>query len=415
MFVYLYLDENDIVVKYTTNQIHTNRYNSIGVEVENPDQLVGQKYKQGSLYSGNKDKFKVAVIANFNDQCGIATYSKYLIDALIPKVDAVKIFAEKNNNDPISGYDIEYTWERGNSMLHTIKNIKDWEPSVVLIQHEFGLFPNARNFLPMLQALYSVPYAITLHSVYEHRDKSVCTSHIKNIIVHSSSGKKCLEDLGNRNNIEVIPHGCLDFGEVKQNWNIIGTPYNIVQFGFGFEYKGVDVALKAIKHLIDTDEKFKTICYTYYCSENDHSPNIFSKYYNELIRQVHEMGLENNVSIQRGYLSNQQLYEILRTYKMAIFPYLTDPGNVVYGSSGAAKVAMANNIPTVVSSSNMFDDLEGVLDRPSNYIELASSIDNIFSNNKNKESLLHKQREYIINNTWDKSADRYLTFLKTLK
>jgi glycosyltransferase involved in cell wall biosynthesis len=218
--------------------------------------------------------------------------------------------------------------------------------------------------------------------------------------------------MGHRGRIDVVPHGCVRFDDVRENWNITGTPYAIVQFGFGFRYKGVDVALEAIARLkAEQPGKYADIHYCYLCSENEHARSAVGDNHRGIVRKVSELGLEDNAVVVRGYQSDEVINQYLRTYKLAVFPYVRDPHNVVYGSSGAARLAMANRIPTIASGSPMFDDLEGVLPRPSGPEELAREIDAVFSNWDYRESLIDRADRYVSENRWDVAAARYLDVL----
>ena len=92
----------------------------------------------------------------------------------------------------------------------------------------------------------SVRHLMVMHSVYEHLDKTICTAQVKNMVVHNPHAEAVLRERGHRNNVHYIPHGCFEFGDVKELWNIFRTPYVVMQFGFGFYYKGVDRALEAM-------------------------------------------------------------------------------------------------------------------------------------------------------------------------
>lgn len=357
------------------------------------------------------NQLRVAVICNWNQACGISTYSKFLLDALRPKVAEIKIFSEFSSHDK---HAVD-CWTRGESMRTAIEKVMQWKPDFVLIQHEFGLFPKATHFLTMLQMLDKVPYAVTLHSVYEHLDKTICTSAIRNIIVHSEEAKNILRKIGNDSNIFVIPHGCVEAEDSSELWNIFQTPYCIVQFGFGFFYKGVDIALDAIHRLKEADpEKYSNIFYCYLCSSNSHTDNVHDQYYEFLTQKIKELNLEDNVAIIRKYQTEQTLNHYLRTAKLAIFPYVTDPNNTVYGASGAIRVAMANGIPVIASKSHLFDDLEGVVPRPHNAMSLAVQIDKIFSNGEYRQQLLDANKHFIETNTWENVADRYLDVQKKI-
>jgi len=291
-----------------------------------------------------------------------------------------------------------------------IDKLVAWQPDFIIIQHEFGIFPKATFFLQLLQGIEDIPYVVTMHSVYEHLDKAICTSAVKDIVVHSEEGKNVLKRLGNVNNIYVIPHGCIKFSDEEKTelWNIFQTPYPIVQFGFGFFYKGVDKVLDAIHYLKKSDPKFKDIFYCYLCSDNYHTSVVHAQYYDFLIKKIDELDLRDNAVIIRKFQTEQMIKNYLRTAKIAVFPYVGDPKNMVYGASGAIRVAMACGTPVIASACHQFDDLEGVVPRPANFTDLADEIDEVFSNEPYRKSIIKKTEEYINSNTWDISADRYI-------
>jgi glycosyltransferase involved in cell wall biosynthesis len=362
---------------------------------------------------------KIAVICNWRDNCGISTYTKYLVDALVPKVDKVRIFSEFNQvyiptaGDP----EVICCWQRGQSMKHAIELVVEWKPDFVIIQHEYGIFPKATNFLQMLSALEDIPYAVAMHSVYEHLDKSVCSAAAKCIIVHSEEAKKTLRKIGNNSEIFVVPHGCVQFDPIEKQelWNIFQTPHALVQFGFGFFYKGVDRALQAIHLLKNQDNKFKDIFYCYLCSSNIHTNIIHEQYYDFLRGQINQLDLSDNVAIIKKFHTEQTINNYLRTAKVALFPYTNDPKNMVYGASGAIRIAMANGIPVIASDAHLFDDLEGVVPRCANTTTLANEIDKIFSDSSYKNKILESINSYIEKNNWDISADRYLGVYEAIR
>lgn len=184
---------------------------------------------------------------------------------------------------------------------------------------------------------------------------------------------------------------------------------------FGFKYKGIDVAIDAIKYLKDTDAKFKDILYIYVCSESDTNKGIHDNYYDMLSEKVEKEGLENNIILIRGYLEDNMLDTYLKTVKMVIFPYIQDANNSVFGSSGAIKIAMSYNIPIIASKSHMFDDIEGYVPRTLDYKELAEEIDKIFSDSNYREKVINDSHTYIKNNSWKITAQRYLDCINEVK
>lgn len=370
--------------------------------------LIGKRLTFGPV--ADSSKLRVAMICNFSDLCGIATYSEMLIQALRAKGAEVKIFAEHIEGDTSKdeANNVVRNWKRGESMIQAIKEVIAWGPDIVHIQHEFGIFPKATHFLKVLESLNRIPHVVTTHSVYEHLDKTVCTSCIKQIIVHSEKAKSIYAKIGHINNVFVIPHGCISIEDNSELWNIFHNDHAIIQFGFGFNYKGVDQALEALNHL-RKQEKFKNIFYCYLCSENPHTRSVHEEYYSYLQAKVREYGMEENVVVLRGFLSEKSLTNFLRTAKLALFPYKNDPHNSVYGASGAIRLAMACGTPIVASDSHLFDDLEGVIPRPTDYLTLAEEIDKIFSDHKHKVDLVRKNLQFIQDNSWAVTADRHLS------
>lgn len=419
--LYCYLDASRAIKIVSDTYLISNKYSPHKVEVsdevyKNKERLIGTKLENSKTINSSPKKLKVAFVCGWNQPCGISTYSKYLVDALAPKIDEIKIFSEVSPNcSKEDKYDVVSCWKRGQSLTQLSREVTQWGPSILIIGHEWGIFPVANLFLPFIEQLKNakIPLITTLHSVYEHLDKSVCTSALTNIVVHSQAGKDCLVKLGHKNkNITVIPHGCLNYGRVDRLWNFFGVP-TICQFGFSFKYKGVDVALKAIAKLKEK-EKLKDIFYVYLCSENPNSLNIHNQYYKEIQKIVDELSLRDNVTLQRGFFTDQEINNYLQTAKIAIFPYLTDSHNVVYGASGAARIAMANGAPVIASDSHMFDDLQGVISRPQagNVDALAEEIEKVLLDEKYKQELLDRQYRYISENTWEITADRYKSFMQ---
>tara|TARA_B100001778_G_scaffold334019_1_gene344012 strand:- start:1208 stop:2527 length:1320 start_codon:yes stop_codon:yes gene_type:complete len=413
--LYLSYDKNFIVRSVSTSPVVAEGQTSKRiVGDDNLRQLVGRKVPYDMLDPQDfniKDtsELRVAVVCNWNDKCGISTYTGYLVEAMKGKVAEMRIFSEHTDDQTQEDEEfVERCWTRGESLLPLAEQILDWNPDFVIIQHEFGIFPNAFRFMQFTEALNGTPYVVAMHSVYEHLDKLVYTEACKNIIVHSKDAKETLERLGNTRQIDVIPHGCITADETDELWNIMRSPYTIMQFGFGFEYKGVERAIQAVAHLKRTDPKFENLFYFFLWSTNSHNLATQSDYYDKLIKLAEEEGVRDNIAILKKYQSERMLNLYLRLAKMVVFPYVVNGDNKVYGASGAIRIAMAHGKPVVASDSHLFDDLEGVIPRPKDHLELAQVIDEIFSDDERRNEVVRAGINYVQTHSWDYSADRYL-------
>lgn len=406
---YVYYDDNK-----TAKVISTTRFDVIKRESNDKIIETNTEINLNQIdISDRPDGLKLAYICNWEQHCGISTYSKFVLDKVKDRVNGYKIFSEYSTMGIESNDEISFCWKRGESLLKLVSEIRSYNPSVIMIQHEWGIFPNAAHFMLFITALkrLHVPIITVLHSVYDHQDKSIPMSILDNVIVHTESARTQLLNFKFKGNVYVIPHGCPDINTLPEVWNIFQNPYLLFGYGFGFKYKGVETAIDAIKYLKDSDPKFKDILYIYACSESANGKRIHENYYNILHKKVEENGLNDNIILLRGFLEPELLDTYLRTVKMVLFPYITDP-NGVFGSSGAIKIAMSYNIPVIASKSNLFDDIDGYVKRTDGYIELAQEIDKIFSSEKYKQSVIDKSHEFIKLNTWDITADRYIDVLR---
>lgn len=412
--MFIYYDKNLTIRIISKTPIYIKNMKCIEVQNMSSDKI-GKRMPSNLLSEFDFIKkeisqLRVAIVCNWNDKCGISTYSKYLIDEIIKITPTVKIFSEsKENNQTNTELEIEKCWERGKCLLSLADKILEWAPDYIIVQHEYGIFPNAFYWMQLMEKIKHVPHVVTLHSVYaNHLDKTVYNESIRNFVVHSDKAKESLIKSGNSGNIFVVPHGCLNLSDTAELWNIYANPYTVMQFGFGFAYKGVDRALNAISFLKNNDPKFENIFYIFLCSLNQHNNNINYEYYNNIISLAKELGIEKNVAIVHKYQSDQMINLYLRLAKLAIFPYTVDKENQVYSASGAIRIAMANHRPVIASESGHFDDLEGIVPRPSNHIELAREIDEIFSNNEYRNKIVNQCQKFISDNNWNNIAIKYL-------
>lgn len=415
--MYVSLDKDNIIVAVSDTKFTVDGKQAFKIlDGADPNKIIGKRLGGfEDITVKPTSELRIAIICNWHTKCGISTYSKYLVDSLKPLVGEIRIFSEVTSfKTAEDGPEVDRCWKRGECLVPMMKRVTEWKPDFVIVQHEYGIFPNAFYFMQMMQLLENIPHVVTLHSVYEHLDKLVYSSCIKNIVVHSDAGKDLLRRMGNTNNISVIPHGFVHYEDTTELWNICLNPYTILQFGFGFAYKGVERGLDAIAYLKTADEKFKRIFYIVLISENDYNSRHHLDYYNKLQNRIKELDLEENVVLIRRFHTEQMLCLYLRLAKLSIFPYINNPNNTVYGASGAIRIAVANRIPVIASESHLFDDFEGIVPRPDNHISLAAEIDKVFSDETYKKSIIERCETLQSNCSWTTVAQRYLDLLQSI-
>ena len=399
----------EVPPEYKIKQVSNKELVKVGKRM--PTELLGKE----DYTKKNINELCVGLVCNWNDNCGISTYSRYLADALIPQVKSLKIFSEVNDAPIEEGYDVVKCWERGKCLLELVRKIKEAGVDYVIVEHEYGLFPIATFFSQFCQHISDIPYLIQTHSVYDsHLDKFCYVECIKNIAVHTEEQKRVYKKNGSSANIFVIPHGCIAYEDTSELWNINKSDYTILQAGFPNVYKGLPRALEAISILKKRDPKFKSIFFTYLMSDTGRNPIGDQKYYDELMDLAVKLDIVENIAIIRKFFSERMISLFMRLNKLAIFPYINNSEGPVYSASGAVRLALANHIPVIASESHLFDDIRSIVPCPDSAEKLASEIDRIFSDSAYKNELVNKSTEYIKKNSWGNSARQYLEIYNQL-
>lgn len=361
---------------------------------------------------------KVALISNWKMQCGIATYADFLWTEVTKDLGDFKLFIEKND-DPTASItqmgdrtlrddQIISCWKRGESLQNLISEIKKYDPDVVWIQHEFGIWPNAMYWLSMMNQLSDYRVIVTMHSVFHHKDKTICEAAMPEIITHLQGGYEVLKNEKQiPGTVHVIPHGCHPCLDKTKLWNFYKSDKTFMQFGFGFRYKGWENSIRAVALLRD---KYPDVFFTGLFSESTFNRADHQIYYDELMVLVEQLGIQENVALIRGFQSDATLDSYLRTNQATIFPYISHPAHEVFGASGAARMAMSKAVPVVTSSVNHFSDLPSIkADSPE---EIATALDILFSSTAAKETQINKQLQYVAENTWENVAKKHIALLE---
>jgi glycosyltransferase involved in cell wall biosynthesis len=358
-------------------------------------------------------QLRVALVGNWKMRCGIATYSENLWPEVAKHVGDFKLFIEQNDiatgdvhqfgDVTLSDAQVSVCWKRGESLQKLVQELKDYDPDIIWIQHEFGLWPNASYWLSMMSQLSDYRVIVTMHSIFHHRDKTIVEAAMPEIVSHLEGGRKLLkEEKGLSSKVYVIPHGCYKFDN-QRLWNFYKSEKTFMQFGFGFRYKGWENSIRATAIL---KEKYPDVFFTGLFSESPYAKLEHQIYYNELMNLIGELGVQENVAILRGYQSDEVLDSFLRTNQATIFPYVSHPAHEVFGASGAARMAMSKGLPVVTSSVNHFSDLPTMkADTPE---DIATALETIFTVPGAKEKQLQDQMSYLDENTWENIGLRYI-------
>lgn len=391
-------------------------------EISSTEIMTNYFIRGGKITSKNHKisatQLKVAFVGNWKMACGISTYSENLWPEVIKQIGDYRLFIEKNDintgtlnttTDLILDSDkINSCWKRGESLIQLVDEIKKYDPDIVWFQHEFGIWPNARYWLSMMSQLSNYRVIVTMHSVFHHKDKTICEAAMPEIVVHIDGARDVLKfEKQIPGIVYVIPHGCTPCADTSKLWNFYKSERTFLQFGFGFRYKGWEMSIRAAGLL---KKKYEDVFFTGLFSESNFNHIEHQTYFNELMGLINELGLQENVALIKGFQSDATLDAYMRVNKATLFPYVSSPEHEVFGASGAARLAMSRAVPVITSSVNHFLELPTI--KADTAEGIAEELSLLFDNPSLAKKQTDKQIKYINENTWKKIAAQYVSIFE---
>jgi glycosyltransferase involved in cell wall biosynthesis len=269
-------------------------------------------------------------------ECGIATYSQDLIFALNNKFQKsfdIKICALENQNENhLFPENVDYVLETDNqnSYLELAENInRNRNISMVLIQHEFGLFrSNEADFVAFLKSL-NKPIIVAFHTVLPNPD-DLLKENVQKIdkivdsciVMTQASAKLLINDYGITNKkIAVIPHGThlvehSNKDILKEKYKFEGRKI-ISTFGLLSSGKCIETSIDALQQIVKKHPEvlFLVIGKTH--------PNVVKtdgeKYRDLLEAKIKTLKLTKYVKFINQYLPLDQLLDYLQLTDIYLF------------------------------------------------------------------------------------------------
>ncbi len=291
------------------------------------------------------------IVSTWDEECGIATYSEQFYGAAPLRDGLKRIWARRplaalaDDADPR----VDRSWGYDGVSLQRFadKVGNETAASTLWFQHHPGYFSSGdmRKILPALRRNRS-RLIITLHNVSETLHGGADWLHdFDKVVAHSAQDVEELGRAGIRG--EVLPHGV----------NIIGRPwkpdpdrFTVGSFGFLTAHKNIEMLVQAVGEARRSDPRIRLVLAN--SLRRDRQSRVAKSRVEYLIRRL---GLEEVVSRSYAFLSDEEIVERLAPCDVLAFPY----GESLEGASGAARMAVALDRPTLLSSSGVFKDLLG--------------------------------------------------------
>ena len=321
---------------------------------------------------------RIAVVGNYLPrQCGIATFTTDLCNAISAEYGSARLFAVPVN-DTESGYaypervrlalqqDDPSSYEQAADFL----NFTNFD--LVCLQHEYGIFggPAGSHILKMLRRL-KMPVITTLHTVLRepNPDQRRVMEEIAGIsdrlIVMSQLSSQFLQEIfkvpGNK--IDMVPHGVpdlpfLDPNFYKDRFGVEGKAV-LLTFGLLSPNKGIESVIRALPQILS---KHNNVVYIVAGATHPHILRREGDRYRAYLQDLEkEMSVESQVLFHNRFVSPEEMVEFVGAADIYITPYRYEAqvvsGTLAY-ALGAGKAIISTPYWHAIE---LLDDRRGAL------------------------------------------------------
>jgi len=356
-------------------------------------------------------------------QCGIATYTDYLIGGIkeeAPELQ-IKVVAERGASPIKEGkFEVIPCWDRNEDYVEPIiKHTKDVD--VVHIQQEYSIYKFDDRLPLVLQGLdANTKKVITIHCLRpaQFSERGAVDENFAGriaqladrAIVHLESQKAILARLGiPPGKIHIIPHGTelSDEGKkaARKRLNLPAEGRILLMFGFVKKHKCLHIVLEA---LVDILKKFKDT-HLFMAGGLAPSPSKKDREYAESIgRKITELGLEKNVIYPNSFFPNEDVPYLFGASDIVLFPYYEEDRS----ASGSFHLAIGAKKPIIASRIPKFEELKNICDEllvlPYNSSGIAGIVIRLFEDQEFWQYVVDRTEEYRRLTSWRAVASQHL-------
>lgn len=354
-------------------------------------------------------------------ECGIATYTKDLVDALNTQFEnsfTCSICAlESNTESPnytskpslIINTDKRNDFAKAAFKINRNENIK-----LVVIQHEFGFFENNKASLKILDQVITAPIIFVFHTVLPNPNDEIknqvqeMSEVASSIIVMTKNAATILmnEYAVPSFKIIVIPHGThlvasLDRDKAKKEFKLENRKI-LSTFGLLGSSKSIQTTLEALPSIIKKhpDVLFLILGKTH--------PSVVKqegeKYRESLEKKVSDLNIGDHVRFVNEYLPLPTLLEYLQLTDIYLFTS-KDPNQAV---SGTFSYAVSSGCPVISTpiphAKEVLNNNNGIIIDFENSTQLAQAVILLLDNKKMRSEISLRSLEKMASTAWQNSA-----------
>jgi glycosyltransferase involved in cell wall biosynthesis len=302
---------------------------------------------------------RVAMIGNhLPRQCGIATFTTHLSDALgetFPEVDCFVV--AMNEVGKHHAYPSRVRFEIADGDVAAYRRASDFLNvnlvDVVCLQHEYGIFGGkaGKNILALLREL-RMPIVTTLHTVLAEPNplqravmNDLCQLS-ERIVVMSSHAVELLGEVHgvDEHKVDLIPHGIFAMPSTSRGKDRLGVGGKsvILTFGLLSPDKGIENVIDALPAIL---ARCPETVYVVLGATHPHVKERHGETYRFMLEtRAQRLGVEASIIFHNRFVTQEELGDFLTAADIYITPYLK-PEQITSGTlayaAGAGKAVIS--------------------------------------------------------------------------
>lgn len=363
--------------------------------------------------------------------CGIATYSSELVEVLREKGNDICIVCHPDGGSPgeRNVYPVMDTKQVGwDEKVYWV--VKEIQPEVVHIQHEFGLYQTQNDYATGLfrpvfrwRVEEKFPVVVTYHSVYSTLNKMMASymdallrltdAGIVHEVYQWSNLPVNLERMVD--NVYVVPHGArsqvsITRRDAKKSVGLEGKKI-IGMLGWFTPTKGFD---RVIAMWDELSSELGPETFLVVAGDARRGDPLQKEYKQKLLTLIERCRRKERVKVVLGSFSPQEYEKLIASFDLMVMPY------TFTSQSGNLAHSFALGVPVIVSGiEGLKAEVEasgaGIAVSPQDDEELKSAISILIRNNALREKYSRKATRYVKEKiSWSIVAEKHMRLYRKL-
>lgn len=270
-------------------------------------------------------------------QCGLASFSNSLLEALRSPRDEVRVLSIVDVPDTERHADVAHEWIRtaDGAIAEAAAHLNTYD--IAIIQHEYGIYPG-RDGVELLDLLplLTVPTITVLHTVLvtpSDAQRMILETLVEHSVAvvtmtHTAKDRLIAHYAIDADKIRVIPHGAVDnrpalrqvpAGDPVPRSTAPDRAPVVLTWGLLGEGKGIEWAIAAMAQLSDLDPQPQ-----YHVVGQTH-PKVVERfgerYRDSLIARADELGIADDVHFDARYIAKSELNKLVQAADIVLLPY----------------------------------------------------------------------------------------------